>query len=802
MKGYRRMKLSLDWIGQYVDLPKISPKDIAYRLTMATAEVEGVEAVTRSVRGIVAGRIVESSPLTSEDGAKTMQYVTVDTGKGVLRTVCGAPNVRVGMISAFAGPGSVIADGVTVREQMVFGKKSEGILCSPRELGWGESHAGIMAFPGDTAAGTELADLVPETDSIIEIDNKSITHRPDLWGHYGFAREMAAVFGRELKPLDVIDAAEGSGLPAFPLRIDDPEGCPGYCCMDIDGLTAAFAPLPIQYRLLAVGLRPINLLVDLTNYLMCELGQPMHAFDGQRVRDVVVARFGTNGTFRTLDSIDRLMIPEDLMICDHAGPIALAGIMGGENTEIQDDTTRLVLESANFHPARIRRTSMRLGLRSDASMRFEKGQPLYHMGLSIRRLVKLLRDAGQKPVLRSQLTSAGDTGEKGRPLSVSRDSIIRSIGMNIPDERITGILESLGFGASIKDGMLNVVIPPHRSVRDISIPRDIVEEVARIYGYDNIEPSMPKMDMKAYDFNAGLRTQHKVRRFLSQAKAFHEVHTYSWYDENWLRRIGYDPGETLRLKNPAAENNVRLRLELVPNLLALVEMNAVHRDSFSLYEVGNVFLPSGGGCHQVMRLGGVSYRSERAGALSDLFLEVKGAIGEMMSMANTADVEFAESASAVRPWSGPGVSLDVRVGGTSVGMVGVLSGNMLQVFEKGTQIVWFELDMDAMEGPDFPDVRYDEIPVYPGSWMDFSLLAPSRTPYAALDEHIRSFSHPTLKKARFLYRYDGKGLPEGMVSYTFRFWLGLKERTLSGDDLTAFREAFLGHIAGIGLSLR
>ncbi len=796
------MKLSLDWIGQYVDLPKISPKDIAYRLTMATAEVEGVETVTRSVRGIVAGRIVESVPVTSDDGAKTMQYVTVDTGKGMFRTVCGAPNVKVGMISAFAGPGAVIAGGITVSEQTVFGKKSEGILCSSRELGWGESHVGIMSFPDDTSVGIELAELVPETDYIIEIDNKSITHRPDLWGHYGFAREMAAVFGRELKPLDMIDAAEGRDLPAFPLRIDDPEGCPGYCCLDIDGLTPAFSPLPIQYRLLAIGLRPINLLVDLTNYLMCELGQPMHAFDGHRVRDVVVARFGSYGTFRTLDSIDRRMIPEDLMICDHAGPIALAGIMGGENTEIQDDTTRLLLESANFNPARIRRTSMRLGLRSDASMRFEKGQPPYHMGLSIRRLVKLLRDAGQNPVLMSRLTSAGDTGETGRPLTVSRDSIIRSIGMDIPDDRITGILESLGFGAKIEDGVLNVVIPPHRSVRDISIPRDIVEEVARIYGYDNIEPSMPKMDMKAYEFNAGLRKQHKVRRFLSQSKGFNEVHTYSWYDENWLRRIGYDPGDTLRLKNPAAENNVRLRMELVPNLLALVEMNSVHRDSFSLYEVGNVFLPSGDGFNQIMRLGGVSYRSERAGSLGDLFREVKGAIGEAVSMTNAGGVGFVESASAVRPWSGPGLSLDVRVGGKTVGMIGVLAGNLLKVFEKGTQVVWFEIDMDAIEGTAFPDIRYDEIPVYPGSWMDFSILARAGTPYAALEERIRSFSHPTLKKARFLYLYDGKGLPEGMISYTFRFWLGLRERTLSGEDLTAFREAFLGYISGLGLSLR
>ena len=796
------MKLSLEWLGQYVDLAGLSPKDIAYKLTMSTAEVEEVEVLKRCVQGIVVGEVTGIKPLDTGESGKIMQLVSVNTGSETFETVCGAPNVKPGMKSAFAPPGAVIADNLTVHEQIVFGRMSQGILCSPKELGWGESHVGIMAFPDDLPAGTELSSLVPEIDHIIEIDNKSVTHRPDLWGHYGFARELAAIFGRPLKPLALMDSSEGNDLPSFPLRIEDLDGCPGYCCLDIDGLSPAFSPVELQYRLLAVGLRPINLLVDLTNYLMLELGQPMHAFDGERVRDIVVAPFGKNGAYVTLDSIERKMIPEDLMICDHNGPIALAGIMGGEDSEVKEGTSRILLESANFNPARIRRTMLRLGLRTDAGIRFEKGQPPYHMTISIRRLVKLLRDAGQKASLRSKLTCGGDTGEKGRHLSMGKDDLNRSIGMTLPDEKIKAILVSLGFECTIRDTEISLTIPPHRSVRDISIPRDIVEEVARIYGYDNIVPSMPNIVMRPYAFNTNLQKQHKIRRFLSQAKGFSEVHTYSWYDDVWLKQMAYNPGETLTLKNPAAENNSHMRKELLPNLLALVEMNSVHRDSISLYEIGNVFNPVGDSFRQAVHLCGLAYQTDKIGNLQDLFLRVKGTIEELCVLVNAPVPEFSSSRESGKPWCSQGACLDVRVGDDHAGQVGYLAGTALNLYERGTQIVWFELLVDVLAGTTFPDVHYQEIPVYPGSWMDFSILADKTMRYSDLAGIVQGFTHPILRKGKYLYLYNGKGLPEGKLSYTFRFWLGLKDRTLTGDDLSGFRESFLHYLEKKSLMLR
>ncbi|MCE5249886.1 phenylalanine--tRNA ligase subunit beta [bacterium] len=796
------MKLSLEWLGYYVDLPRLSPKDIAHELTMKTAEVEEVETLRRAVRGILVGEITAIEPIDTGKSDKPMRYVTVSLGSKTMKTVCGAPNVQIGMKSAYAPPGAVIAGGVTIGEQRMFGNLSQGILCSPMELGWGESHVGIMAFPESLQAGTELANIVPDHDDIIVVDNKSVTHRPDLWGHYGFARELAAIFGKELKPLEIIEEKEEIGLDPFPLRIDDNESCPGYCCLDIDGLRPAFSPLWMQYRLLAIGQRPINLLVDLTNYIMFELGQPMHAFDGERVRDVIVAPFGKKGTFRTLDSIDRDMIPEDCMICDHTGPIALAGIMGGEETEVKENTTRVLLESANFNPARIRRTALRLGLRSEASLRFEKGQPPYHMTLSIRRFVQLLRDSGLNPALRSRITCAGDSGEQIRTITMKTDVISRSIGMEIPQERVLEILSSLGFRGSVNGGELRIDVPPHRSKRDISIPYDIVEEVARIYGYNNVKPSMPMIEMRAYQFNTELQKLHKIRRFLSEAKGFNEVHTYSWYDDVWLKRIGYDPGETLTLKNPAAENNSRLRRELLPNLLELMESNSLHRDRFFLYEVGSVYHPKGSGSVQPMHIAGVACQSEKLGGLRELFLIVRGTIEELFTFENSSIPDFSINDKLSKPWHGADAVMNITVNGRFAGQIGYITKPFIEVYEKGTQVAWFEIQGENLTGPAYPEIQYEQIPVYPGSWMDFSILVDKNSNFSALEDILGGFAHPIMKRHKFLYLYEGKGLPEGKASYTFRYWLGLPERTLTSEDLTGFRDEYLRFLEQHGLSLR
>ncbi|MFC1486031.1 hypothetical protein ACFL55_03285, partial [Candidatus Latescibacterota bacterium] len=349
---------------------------------------------------------------------------------------------------------------------------------------------------------------------------------------------------------------------------------------------------------------------------------------------------------------------------------------------------------------------------------------------------------------------------------------------------------------------LTVTVPRYRSARDISIPSDIVEEVARIYGYDNIIPAMPQVEMKAYHFNRSLAAQHKVRRFLSASKGFIEVHTYSWYDDNWLKRIGYHPVETLTLKNPTADNNTRIRLELIPNLLNLVEPNASYQDRFSIYELGNVHHPGPDGRAQYLNVAGVAYQTDKDGTLDNLFLSVKGTVAELFSMLNSGAPAFMVKTNSSKPWEAIQATMEVHSGGMIVGHIGHLTDRTFPVFEKGTRVVWFELNLDAIEGPQYPRVDFEDIPVYPGSWMDFSVLADTGVSFKQLDGTMRRFSHPILRQYRFLYRYGGKGLPEGKNSFTFRFWLGMPDRTLTGDDLTDFHESVIRFLAENGLSLR
>ncbi len=537
------MKISLDWISDFVDLSGIRAETIADRLTLATAEVEGFEILRRSVAGVVIGEVVEVHPIGSPSatakgavpfssdhashGAQNrdsprlapspaLTAVTVDCGQKRYQTVCGAPNVRVGLKSPFAPAGATLAGGVTIQSAELAGSVSEGVLCSPRELGLSHWHEGLLECPGWLENGSPLEQQIPAEDVIFEIDNKSLTHRPDLWGHYGFARELAAVFGRPLRPLEMLDLSNYDDLPFYPLDIEDYDGCPCYGCIEFTVQAGLPSPLAIQRRLHALGQRTYNLMVDLTNYVMWELGQPTHAFDADRVHAIRVARMGQEGTFVTLDGQERKMLPDDLLIWNEDQPVALAGIMGGLYSEVEPQTNRVLLESANFKASRIRRTSVRLDLPSESARRFEKSQPPANVKLAIARMLQLISDAEVPFEVTSALTYDGDLKEDYRTLVLEPGILERLAGAELPPGEALGILQSLGFEAHENpDGRLEVGIPRHRSEKDLSIPADIVEEVLRIYGYGKIRPQLPVAPLTPPRTNEPLRRQHRARRLLA-----------------------------------------------------------------------------------------------------------------------------------------------------------------------------------------------------------------------------------------------------------------------------------------------
>lgn len=792
------MHISLDWVGQYVDIADLSPDTIAERLTMSTAEVEGVHPLTRSLAGVRIARVETVEPL---DGAQT--FVTVECGAERMTTVCGAPNVRVGMTSAFAPVGVTLADGRTIAERRVGGRSSRGVLCSSDEVGMGGGHFGILDLPDGPEPGRPLADLVPAADTLLEIDNKSITHRPDLWGHYGIAREVAAIFARPLRPLPCAELAAYDDLPAYPLTVDDADGCPCYGCIELDGVTPLPSPLALQTRLHALGQRTFNVLVDLTNYVMLELGQPMHAFDASRLRAVRVAPFGTHGRFTTLDGQDREMQPDDLMIWNEREPVALAGIMGGLNSEVGPATTRLLLESANFKDARIRRTATRLGVHTDASQRFEKQQPPANTRMSIARFLHLLGEAGLAARPRTRFTYQGELRDRMRRLDVPVEFFDRRIGNPIAADRIVSILTGLGFDARAADGVVSVGIPPFRSAKDISLPVDILEEVTRIHGYDNLEPAMPDVAVDTPAFNDRLRAQHKARRILAQAHGFSEVHNYSWFDETWIETLGFEPGATLEMANSSAEHNVRLQTTLIPNVLAAVKKNAALRDRFRIFELGRIYLPHGDHDRTEREvLAGASCQQDRYGSLEDHFRHVKGALEDVAGQLGVRGLVVVPASEGSRPWQAPGCVADVRLEGSVVGQLGFLTNPLLAEVAPAAQVVWFELDFDRFDGPIYPDVSYAPASRYPGSWFDFSIVADARAGFAELAGRLDEFSHPLLKKREFVTIYRGKGLDAGLGSYTFRYWIESPDGTLSGTQINAFQAEFLDFLRAKGLRLR
>jgi phenylalanyl-tRNA synthetase beta chain len=560
----------------------------------------------------------------------------------------------------------------------------------------------------------------------------------------------------------------------------------------------------MQRRLHALGQRTFNLLVDVTNYVMLELAQPTHAFDGDLVRAIRVARMGSPGTFTTLDGQERQMLPDDLLIWNQEEPVALAGIMGGLHSEVRPGTRRLLLESANFKASRIRRTSVRLDLRTESAQRFEKSQPPSNVKTGIARILRLIQDAGADPEVTSRFSVAGDLKDDFRPLVMSRGLFHAMAGKEIADAEVTGILHALGFEARFDgSGQLHVGIPPHRSEKDISIPADIVEEVLRVYGYGKIEPRMPAVAIRPLHVERPLRREHKARRLLALGHGFVEVQNYGWFDEPWLGQLGFTPPSPLVLKNPSAQQNRLLRTTLIPNLLALVRPNRVHRDSFRLFELGHVYSQAeDGASRESTRLAGVSFHQMHQPTLEEHFRSIRGVIEDLGRMLSCGPLGFDAAADGRAPWQLAGHFVAITCGGQRVGELGALEGRLLETVAHDGQVMWFELDVDALEGPIYPELKYQAPPIYPGSWQDFSLVWDLTQGFVALLKRLDAFSHPLVMRREFLYAYKGKGLPQGTGSYSFRFWLGAWDRTLTSDEIEAFRNAFLAFLQAEGLALR
>lgn len=613
------MFVSQNWIRELIGDASVDFAALEGRFVLAVAEIEGVVRFGHGLTEVLVGEVVGVEPHPNAD---KLRLADVDLGpsRPAVRVVCGAPDLRLGMRVPFVPPGVTLPSGIEVRHGEVRGIPSPGMLASEADLGLSEDHDGLLELHGVTAHnGTALPDAIPGLEDVLfEIDNKSLTHRPDLWGHLGIAREIAALLDRPLA-LPPTDAAFTGPAPLAGGVAIDPgaaDVCPRYLAARFSGVQVAPSPVAARLRLRALGVRPISNVVDATNLVMLETGNPLHAFDARFVRgeQIVVRRAAAGETIRTLDDAVRTLQADDLVIADGEGPVALAGIMGGGDSEIRDDTTTVVLESANFDGAQIRKTSARLGLRSESSARFEKSLDPDLPAFAAARFAATLAALCPGAAPCSTLVDVGRHAEAPAPLPqihVGRDYLRQRLGLSdtlLPDAALDATLLRLGFRLQESaQGGLVVTVPRFRAGRDVGIADDLVEELGRHYGYDRIPSATVLAEAKPTPLPPARSLERRLRAVCAIGAALTEVELYSFEHEPTRERLGLQSrdgggGELprLRLRNTLSSEHVALRRGLCEGLLGAVERNLGHGTAsvgpqkglrVGLFEFGHGYLP-------------------------------------------------------------------------------------------------------------------------------------------------------------------------------------------------------------------
>jgi phenylalanyl-tRNA synthetase beta chain len=589
------VKLSYRWLSELVDLAGVSAAQAAETLTFHVAEVEGVEALGRALDVVVSARVLSCVPHPNAD---RLRVTTVDRGDGVVRTVvCGAPNVAAGQVICHAPVGATLPNGMTLALRAIRGVTSDGMICAEDELGLGKAHDGILVLDPATPLGRPVSEVLGLKDDVLEIGNTAITHRPDLWGHLGFARELAAVLGRKTTfpttaAADALLAAATGPAPA--VAVDDPAGCRRYVGLAVEGLVNGPSPAALARRLEVLGVRSVDLLVDLTQLVMLETGQPLHAFDLDRIQGTLRARRARpDERLVTLEGQERVLAADDVVIADDRRVLALAGILGGKEGAVGAATTRVLLEAACFDPVRIRRTSSRLTLRTDASARFEKSLDPLGAEVAARRFLELAR--AHCPTARPVGRLADVFPAPPAPLDVDLpyERVRRRLGTRITDGEVRARLTALGFGVSETRDGVRVRVPSWRATRDVSAPEDLVEEVGRTRGYGDILPVAPVGAMQARRVGPLRRAERRAAAVLSLELGYAQTTCYSFYAREDAERVGLASVAHLTLANPLAADQDRLVLSTLPNLLKAAGRNLPREARGRLWESARL-LPAGG----------------------------------------------------------------------------------------------------------------------------------------------------------------------------------------------------------------
>jgi len=699
------MKISKIWISDFLEGFDIKPEEVAERLSSTLAEVEAIEQRGEWLdEKVVVAKIVDLLPHPNAD---KLRLAKVTTGSRVFDIVCGAPNIKPGQIVPLVLVGGQVktprGDLMTVGKAKIRGVESEGMMCSQLELGVGEDHTGIWILPQEWEKylGKPLVMVLPEIKDVVwEIENKALTHRPDCFGQLGMAREVAAAFGLKFKlPQWYQENWRPNKLDEkfdLKVQVNNPNLCSRYSAIVIDEVKITPSPLWLQQRLISVGLRPINNIVDVTNYVMIELGQPMHAFDAQKLTDdrIVVRQAREGEMIKTLDDETRKLSSQDLVIADIKRPIAVAGIIGGANTEVDDQTRTVILESANFNKASIRRSSMRLGVRTEASLRFEKGLDPNLTLPALARAVNLILQFCPEARIVSELVDIYPKPVQSKTIKTTPEFIDRILGAKVKAQKMVAILNHLGLKSELKQGKLIVRAPTFR--QDLSIPEDLVEEVGRIYGYDKLPLTLPQKDLTPAPVSEDSLLAKKIKQALV-ALGFDEIYTYAFVGAELYRKCRLNSENLIPLKNPISPELAFLKDSLVPTLIEKAAFNLPNFDRFALFELARVFL------YQKDRKQLPLQPKMLAGAVvevgrdeNELFLITKGYLEELLKRILVPAIGFKPLSSL--PYLHPGKTVEIYSGKKRIGAFGIIHPLVADEFSlERAAVAIFELNFEALK---------------------------------------------------------------------------------------------------------
>ena len=789
------MKVSLSWLQDYVTID-VDLAKLAEALTMAGLEVDALRDRYAYLDDVVVGAVTEVTPHPNAD---KLSVCRVDVGTGVRQIVCGAPNVKKGCLAPVALPGVKLLSGLTVEAADVRGQTSDGMLCSEVELAVGADSSGILLLPKKATPGLRVASALGLSDPVMEFD--LTPNRSDCLSVIGIAREVAALLKTPLKHPEV-EFSQGK-TPVEDLTsvtIEAPEHCPRYTARVVTDVKVGPSPFWLQDRLHSVGLRPINNLVDVTNFVLMETGQPLHAFDFDRLAQhrIVVKTAKEGQSFKTLDGMERSLTSDMLMICDGEGPVALAGIMGGLESEIEDDTRNVLIESAYFNPTTTRRTAKRLGLSTESSYRFERGVDPVGVRSALDRSAQLMvKLAGGKLAKGVIDAFPGKFPEKAIDLSVKRTN--RLLGTRLSRTKVETYLKSVEARVEPVDRDRLKVIPPTFRV-DITRPEDLMEEVARLWGYDKIRTTHPISKTVARRPRKNLQVRGRFRNLLVSC-GFSEIVTYSFIGQDACDQLmlgSEDPRrQMVSILNPLTEDQEVMRTSLVPGLLSTLHRNSAKRnENLNFFEIGKVFIRTGPDQlpDEVEMASGVwtGERHEKSWHFKETkvdFFDMKGVVEVVCAGLNINEVRFAPLTDSVAPYMRAGHAAQISVDDQVLGTVGELSRRVVSNFGLKNPVYCFDLNFDLLTSQVSEEKHAEALSRFPATTRDIALIADAQLEAQGVLDFIAGLGEELIEGVEVFDIYRGSPIPKAKKSMAFRFTYQSFERNLTDDEVNTIHEA-------------